>query len=97
LDYDFHTLTLPIITSSIALEGVSVSYQEEGQNSRVAADKNLSKGWFSVVIIGVGLIHGNLNGIALKEGPGLLGIVDAGCNCTGDVAMMVGLYQPQLK
>jgi len=41
----------------------------------VAADLNLSRKWFTVVIVGVGSVHGVLNGVALKEGPGLLGLI----------------------
>jgi urease accessory protein len=41
----------------------------------VAADLNLSKKSFTVVVIGVGLVHGVLNGVALKQGPGVLGLV----------------------
>ncbi len=41
----------------------------------VAADLNLSKKLFTVIIVWVGFVHGILNGVALKEGPGVLGLV----------------------
>jgi urease accessory protein len=56
--------TLPIPAFSFLLLGVLV-----------AADLNLSKKSFTVVVIGVGLVHGVLNGVALKQGPGVLGLV----------------------
>jgi hydrogenase/urease accessory protein HupE len=41
----------------------------------VAADLNLSRKWFTIVVVGVGIVHGTLNGIALKHGPGALGLI----------------------
>jgi len=41
----------------------------------VAADLNLSQKSFAVIIVGVGLVHGVLNGVALKEGAGILGLI----------------------
>jgi urease accessory protein len=41
----------------------------------IAADRSLSRKWFSVLITGVGFVHGILNGIVLKDGPGFLGLV----------------------
>ncbi len=41
----------------------------------VAADLNLSQKSFTAVVVGVGFVHGVLNGVALKEGPGVLGLV----------------------
>ena len=41
----------------------------------VAADLNLSNRLFTAVVILVGFVHGILNGIALKEGAGVLGLI----------------------
>ena len=41
----------------------------------VAADLNLSPTPFTALVIVVGFIHGVLNGVALKEGPGILGLI----------------------
>ena len=41
----------------------------------VAADLKLSPKWFTAIVILVGLVHGVLNGVALKEGAGILGLI----------------------
>jgi urease accessory protein len=41
----------------------------------IAADLRLPTSWFTVLIVLVGLIHGFFNGLALKDGPGSLGLV----------------------
>jgi len=41
----------------------------------IAADLRLPTNWFTVLIVLVGLIHGFFNGLALKDGPGSLGLV----------------------
>jgi urease accessory protein len=41
----------------------------------IAADLKLSQKSFTAVVVGVGFAHGVLNGIALKEGPGVLGLI----------------------
>ena len=41
----------------------------------VAADLNLSQKWFTAVVVVVGFVHGVLNGVALKEGAGILGLI----------------------
>ena len=41
----------------------------------VATDLNLSKKWFTAVVVVVGFVHGVLNGVALKEGAGILGLI----------------------
>jgi hydrogenase/urease accessory protein HupE len=41
----------------------------------IAADLNLSNKSFTAIVVVVGLVHGVLNGIALKEGPGILGLI----------------------
>ncbi len=40
----------------------------------IAADLRLPTNWFTVLIVLVGLIHGFFNGLALKDGPGSLGL-----------------------
>ena len=40
----------------------------------IAADLRLPANWFTVLIVLVGLIHGFFNGLALKDGPGGLGL-----------------------
>ncbi len=56
--------TLPVAAISFLVLGVLV-----------AADLNLSQKSFTIVVVGVGLVHGILNGVALKEGPGVLGLI----------------------
>ncbi len=41
----------------------------------VAADLNLSQKSFTAIVVVVGLVHGVLNGVALKEGAGILGLI----------------------
>lgn len=41
----------------------------------VAADLNLSSKWFTAVVIAVGCVHGVVNGVALKENAGILGLI----------------------
>ena len=41
----------------------------------IAADLRLPTGIFTVLVVVVGLMHGFFNGIALKEGPGGLGLI----------------------
>jgi hydrogenase/urease accessory protein HupE len=41
----------------------------------VAADLNLSQKSFTAIVVVVGLVHGVLNGVALKEGAGVLGLI----------------------
>ena len=55
--------TLPVAAISFLILGVLV-----------AADLNLSSTWFTVIVIAVGLVHGILNGVALKESAGILGL-----------------------
>ncbi len=56
--------TVPVAAISFLIQGVLV-----------AADLNLSQKWFTAVVVGVGLVHGVLNGVALKEGAGILGLI----------------------
>ena len=42
---------------------------------QVAADLNLSKMRFTTIVV-VGCVHGVLNGVALKQGEGILGLID---------------------
>ena len=41
----------------------------------VAADLNLSHKLFTAVVVVVGFVHGVLNGVALKAGAGILGLI----------------------
>ena len=41
----------------------------------VAADIKLSQKSFTAVVVVVGFVHGVLNGVALKEGAGILGLI----------------------
>jgi len=41
----------------------------------VAADLNLSQKSFTAIVVVVGVVHGVLNGVALKEGAGVLGLI----------------------
>jgi urease accessory protein len=54
---------LPIPAVSFVIVGVLV-----------AADLKLSNMWFTALVIAVGSVHGVLNGVALKEGAGILGL-----------------------
>jgi hydrogenase/urease accessory protein HupE len=56
--------TLPVAGISFFILGVLV-----------AADLKLSPKWVTAVVIVVGLVHGVLNGVALKEGAGILGLI----------------------
>jgi urease accessory protein len=56
--------TLPVSAISFLVLGVLV-----------AADLNLSQKTFTAIVIVVGLVHGVLNGVALKEGAGILGLI----------------------
>jgi len=41
----------------------------------VAADMNLTPKLFTAIVVAVGLVHGVLNGVALREGAGILGLI----------------------
>ena len=41
----------------------------------VAADLNLSQKLFASIVIAVGFVQGVFNGVALKEGAGILGLI----------------------
>jgi urease accessory protein len=56
--------TMPIAPLSFLVLGVLV-----------AADLNLSNTWFTTIVLVVGFAHGVFNGVALKEGPGILGLI----------------------
>ena len=56
--------TLPVAAISFFILGVLV-----------AADLKLSQKSFAVIVVVVGLVHGALNGVALKEGAGILGLI----------------------
>jgi hydrogenase/urease accessory protein HupE len=56
--------TLPVAAVSFFVLGVLV-----------AADLNLSQKLFAAIVVVVGIVHGVLNGVALKEGAGILGLI----------------------
>ncbi len=56
--------TLPVSAISFFILGVLV-----------AADLKLSPKWFTAIVVAVGFVHGVLNGVALKEGAGILGLI----------------------
>ena len=56
--------TLPVAVISFLILG-----------ALVAADLKLSQKSFTAVVVVVGLVHGILNGVALKEGAGILGLI----------------------
>jgi hydrogenase/urease accessory protein HupE len=56
--------TLPVAAGSFFVLGVLV-----------AADLNLSQKLFTAIVVVVGIVHGVLNGVALKEGAGILGLI----------------------
>ena len=41
----------------------------------IAADLKLPNAVFTVIVLLLGLVHGSMNGIALKDGPGILGLI----------------------
>ena len=56
--------TVPVAAISFLILGVLV-----------AADLNLSQKLLASIVIAVGFVHGVFNGIALKEGAGILGLI----------------------
>jgi urease accessory protein len=56
--------TLPVAAISFLILGVLV-----------AADLKLSRKLFASIVIAVGFVHGVFNGVALKEGAGILGLI----------------------
>jgi hydrogenase/urease accessory protein HupE len=67
----------------------------------IAADLNLSQKSFTAIVVGVGLVHGVLNGIALKEGAGILGLIGITATLFVIVAIVsafiVSLRRPWMK
>ncbi|MFC1825582.1 HupE/UreJ family protein, partial [Thermodesulfobacteriota bacterium] len=67
----------------------------------IAADLNLSQRSFATVVIVVGFVHGVLNGVALKEGPGILGLIGIMATLFVIVAIVsafiVSLKQPWMR
>ena len=41
----------------------------------IAADLKLPNAVFTVIVLLLGLVHGAMNGVALKDGPGILGLI----------------------
>jgi len=56
--------TLPVSAISFLILGVLV-----------AADLKLSQKSLTAIVVAVGFVHGVLNGVALKEGAGILGLI----------------------
>jgi hydrogenase/urease accessory protein HupE len=56
--------TLPLAPVSIFILGVLV-----------AADIKISNSLFTAIVLVVGFYHGVVNGVALKDGPGVLGLI----------------------
>jgi len=67
----------------------------------VAADLKLSQKSFTAIVVIVGLVHGLLNGVALKEGAGILGLIAIMATLFVIVAivsaLIVSLKQPWTK
>jgi len=82
--------TVPVAAISFLILGVLV-----------AADLNLSQKWFTAVVIVVGFVHGVLNGVALKESAGILGLIGIMATLFVIVAIVsafiVSLKQPWTK
>ena len=57
--------TLPVPAVSFLILGVLV-----------AADLKLSQRLFTAIVVVVGFVHGVLNGVALKQGAGILGLIN---------------------
>jgi hydrogenase/urease accessory protein HupE len=82
--------TLPVAAISFLILGVLV-----------AADLNLSQKLFTAVVIVVGLVHGVMNGVALKDSAGILGLIGIMATLFVIVAIVsafiVSLKQPWAK
>jgi len=67
----------------------------------VAADIKLSQKSFTAVVVVVGFVHGVLNGVALKEGAGILGLIGIMATLFVIVAIVsafiVSLKQPWMR
>jgi hydrogenase/urease accessory protein HupE len=67
----------------------------------VAADLKLSQKSFTAIVVVVGFVHGLLNGIALKEGAGILGLIGIMTTLFVIVAivsaLIVSLKQPWMR
>jgi urease accessory protein len=82
--------TIPVAPVSIVILGLLV-----------AADLNLSTRLFTAVVLVVGFSHGVLNGVALKNGPGVLGIIGIMATLFVIIALVsafvVSLKQPWMR
>ena len=82
--------TLPVSAISFFILGVLV-----------AADLKLSQKSFTAIVVVVGFVHGVLNGVALKEGAGILGLIGIMATLFVIVAIVSGfvvsLKQPWTK
>lgn len=82
--------TIPVAPLSILILGLLV-----------AADIKLSNWIFTAVVLVVGFAHGLFNGVALKEGPGILGLIGIMVTLFVLVALVsafvVSLKQPSMR
>ena len=82
--------TLPVSAVSFFILGVLV-----------AADLKLSQKSFTAIVVAVGFVHGVLNGVVLKEGAGILGLLGIMATLFVIVAIVsafiVSLKQPWTK
>jgi urease accessory protein len=82
--------TIPVAPLSILILGLLV-----------AADIKLSNWIFTAVVLVVGFAHGLFNGVALKEGPGVLGLIGIMVTLFVLVALVsafvVSLKQPSMR
>jgi len=62
----------------------------------IAADLKLSQKLFTAIVVVVGFVHGVLNGVALKEGAGILGLIGIMATLFVIVAI-VSAFIPSLK
>jgi urease accessory protein len=62
--YSLGLVSLPVAPLSIIILGLLV-----------AADIKLPSSIFTTVVLAVGFVHGVFNGVALREGPGILGLI----------------------
>ena len=88
-----------VIQGLPALQAPAISFLVLGV--LIAANLNLSQKWFAAIVIVVGFVHGLSNGVALKEGAGVLGLIGIMTTLFVIVAIVsafiVSLKQPWTK
>ena len=88
-----------VIQGLPALQAPAISFLVLGV--LIAADLNLSQKWFTAIVVVVGFVHGVSNGVALKEGAGILGLIGIMTTLFVIVAIVsafiVSLKQPWTK